>query len=467
MYFGARAMFSSVISRRAWKDSLILFSRVSSTTLREVSSAEKSCCLLRTKELNYLRGCCDLNHRSYSYGRSVQSASRCVKNSKWRNKKTAASQSQGESISGPGRLLFAGACFGLAGLSYGLWHFLKQRRFPEVLALSDSDNNSRAKQFNFIADVVEKASPAVVYIEIKGRVPFHPGLATVSNGSGFVVRENGLILTNAHVVANKPAVIVKLNDGRSFEGRVQAVDPVSDLATVKIDCNGLSTIPLGESSKIRPGEWVVAMGSPLSLTNTVTAGIISTVHRGSQELGIHNRDMGYIQTDAVINFGNSGGPLVNLNGEAIGINTMKVTTGISFAIPSDNARDFLMKAEKLQKKVESKGWFGSPSHRSPTKPRYIGITMLTLTPAILVELRQRMGDFPNVTHGVLVHKVGLDSPADRGGLRAGDVVTGINGVAVQSSADVYRAIEASASLQFTVRRGRETLALKINPEQAD
>ncbi|CAG5128075.1 unnamed protein product, partial [Candidula unifasciata] len=167
---------------------------------------------------------------------------------------------------------------------------------------------------NFIADIVAKAIPAVVFIEIKGRHPKSGKRVTLANGSGFIVRSNGLILTNAHVVANKPKVIVKLHNGCTYEGTVIAVDPVCDLATVKIDCENdkLPTIPLGKSSTIRPGEFVAAMGSPLSLHKTVTVGIVSSHLRGSKELGMNNKNMEYIQTDATIGLGNSGGPLVNL-----------------------------------------------------------------------------------------------------------------------------------------------------------
>ncbi|XP_006814929.1 serine protease HTRA2, mitochondrial-like, partial [Saccoglossus kowalevskii] len=171
--------------------------------------------------------------------------------------------------------------------------------------------------------------------------------------------------------------------------------------------DNLSVLKLGKSDDLRPGEWVIAMGSPLSLSNTITCGIVSRVHRGSGELGMRNKDMKYIQTDAAINFGNSGGPLVNLDGEAIGINTLKVTPGISFAIPIDYAKQFLVKLDEAQKTGTKHG-----REINLTPPRkYIGITMLTLTPSIIYELDQRMTDFPVVKSGVFVHSVTVGSPS--------------------------------------------------------
>uniref|UniRef100_A0A8C9XGH7 HtrA serine peptidase 2-11 n=1 Tax=Sander lucioperca TaxID=283035 RepID=A0A8C9XGH7_SANLU len=143
------------------------------------------------------------------------------------------------------------------------------------------------------------------------------------------------------------------------------------------------------------------MGSPFALRNTITSGIISSVQRGSKELGLSNSNMEYIQTDAAIDFGNSGGPLINLDGEVIGINTMKVTAGISFAIPSDRLRLFLDQAAK-----KKNTWFGE----SKTKQRYIGVMMLTLTPSIIAELKLRDSSFPDVTHGILIHRVIMGSP---------------------------------------------------------
>ncbi|XP_005103747.1 serine protease HTRA2, mitochondrial [Aplysia californica] len=351
--------------------------------------------------------------------------------------------------------------FGAVGavVSFGAYWFLDSLQLHPTGAFSSVVHADSRNKNNFIADVVEKAAPAVVFLEIKGRHPLTGKLVTLSNGSGFVVRSNGIILTNAHVVANKSSVSVKLQDGRVFEGQVTAVDPISDLATVKIPASHLATIPLGISSQIRPGEWVIAMGSPLSLSNTVTCGIVSSVQRASKELGLRNKDMDYIQTDAVINFGNSGGPLVDLEGRAIGINTMKVTTGISFAIPSDYAQKFLSKAEALMKRGQTENGF--------LKRRFIGITMLTLTESVMRDLKNnvRVPSFPDVDGGVFVYKVIPGSPAHIGGVLAGDIIIEISGSRVKSAADVYDAVEKSEILQVVVIRGQTKKVIPINTQE--
>ncbi|XP_078080813.1 serine protease HTRA2, mitochondrial-like isoform X2 [Mustelus asterias] len=326
---------------------------------------------------------------------------------------------------------------------------------PAVQAARPVPPDSPRFRFNFIADVVEKTGPAVVYIEILGRHPFSGREMPISNGSGFAVTQDGLIVTNAHVVANKRRVRVKLANGEMYEASVQAIDQVADIATIKINPKApLPILPLGVSSEIRHGEFVVAMGSPFALQNTITSGIVSSVQRGSRELGMTHSDMEYIQTDASIDFGNSGGPLVNLDGEVIGINTMKVTSGISFAIPSDRVRQFLVQAEQSKK-----SWFGTE-----TKHRYIGVLMLTLTPQILSELKLRDPRFPNVSHGVLIHKVITGSPAYLAGVRPGDIVMEINGRTVKTAEDVYRAVHRENSLTVVVRRGAEELMINIVPE---
>ncbi|XP_012261262.2 serine protease HTRA2, mitochondrial [Athalia rosae] len=342
--------------------------------------------------------------------------------------------------------------------------------FPNVNAAVNFDTsniNYNRDKYNFIADVVEVTAPSVVYIEIKDhrRLDYFTGKpTTTSNGSGFIVGKDGLILTNAHVVINKPnsSVKVRLHDGTSCTGVVEDIDMKSDLALVRIKKNDLPVMKLGSSSALRPGEFVVAIGSPLALSNTITSGIISSVNRQSEELGLHHSNMGYIQTDAAITFGNSGGPLVNLNGEAIGINAMKVTAGISFAIPIDYAKDFLKQAEERRKTKGTREKVDSINKR-----RYMGITMLTLTPGIMSELHQRNENIPwNVRHGVLIWKVIVGSPAYVGGLRPGDIVTHVNGAPVLSAADIYEALEKPGPIKMIIARTGGIVEVTVVPEEA-
>uniref|UniRef100_A0A3P8ZRE6 Serine protease HTRA2, mitochondrial n=1 Tax=Esox lucius TaxID=8010 RepID=A0A3P8ZRE6_ESOLU len=178
----------------------------------------------------------------------------------------------------------------------------------------------------------------------------------LSSGSGFIISQTGLIVTNAHVVTSAVTVTGRLelrvqlhSGGGTFDATLRDVDRKADIATIKVNSQKmLPVLSLGWSADLRPGEFVVAIGSPFALQNTVTTGIVSTAQRGGKELGIKDSDMDYIQTDAIINYGNSGGPLVNLDGEVIGINTLKVTAGISFAIPSDRIRRFLTESQQNQ-----------------------------------------------------------------------------------------------------------------------
>ncbi|XP_038846257.1 serine protease HTRA1B isoform X2 [Salvelinus fontinalis] len=317
--------------------------------------------------------------------------------------------------------------------------------------------DSLRHRYNFIADVVEKIAPAVVHIELYRKMVFSKREVAVASGSGFVVSEDGLIVTNAHVVANKHRVKVELKSGATFDAKIKDVDEKADIALIKIDVPmKLPVLLLGRSADLRPGEFVVAIGSPFSLQNTVTTGIVSTTQRGGKELGLRNSDMDYIQTDAIINYGNSGGPLVNLDGEVIGINTLKVTAGISFAIPSDKIRQFLAESHDRQ----SKG-------KLSTSKKYIGVRMMTLTPMLAKELKERQSDFPDVTSGAYVIEVIPKTPAETGGLQESDVIITINSQRITSASDVSSSIKREDTLRMVVRRGNEDIMLTVVPEEID
>lgn len=321
----------------------------------------------------------------------------------------------------------------------------------------DGNPDSLRHRYNFIADVVEKIGPAVVHIELFRKMVFTKREVAVASGSGFVVSEDGLIVTNAHVVANKHRVKVELKSGATYDAKIQDVDEKADIALIKIDTpTKLPVLLLGRSADLRPGEFVVAIGSPFSLQNTVTTGIVSTTQRGGKELGLRNSDMDYIQTDAIINYGNSGGPLVNLDGEVIGINTLKVTAGISFAIPSDKIRQFLTESHNRQ----AKG-------KTTTKKKYIGVRMMSLTPTLAKELKGRTADFPDVTSGAYVIEVIPRTPAETGGLQESDVIISINGQQITSASDVSAAIKKDHTLRVVARRGNEDVILTIVPEEIE
>ncbi|KAG8435642.1 hypothetical protein GDO86_013541 [Hymenochirus boettgeri] len=319
------------------------------------------------------------------------------------------------------------------------------------------DPDSPRYKYNFIADVVEKIAPAVVHIELFRMLTFFKREVPAASGSGFIVSEDGLILTNAHVVTNKHRLKVERSDGSTYEAQIIDVDEKADIALIKIKAKEkLPVLLLGRSRDLRPGEFVVAIGSPFSLQNTVTTGIVSTAQRGGKELGLKNSDMEYIQTDAIINYGNSGGPLVNLDGEVIGINTLKVTAGISFAIPSDKIRKFLAESHSRQS-----------TGQSIKKKRYLGIRMMSLSQGKLKELKEQVKDFPEDTTGAYIVEVITDTPAEAAGLKEGDIIISINGKSVTSSSDVSDAVRKEGSLQLIVRRGNEDIPISVTPKDVD
>ncbi|XP_044218180.1 serine protease HTRA1 [Thunnus albacares] len=312
-------------------------------------------------------------------------------------------------------------------------------------------------KFNFIADVVDKIVPAVVHLELFQRLPYSSEEVSVSSGSGFVVSEDGWIVTNAHVLTNKQRIKVELKSGFQYDATVKDVDQKMDIALIKIETDSpLPVLRLGQSSDLRPGEFVVAVGSPFSLQNTVTTGIISTAQRNGLELGFKDSDMDYIQTDAIINYGNSGGPLVNLDGDVIGINTLKVAAGISFAIPADRIRQFL--AESYNRQING---------NTGQKKKYIGVRMLQLSSLLIRDLRERQSEFPDVSSGVYIYEVIPGTAASSAGMIDHDIIIGINGRPVHTTQEVSEAVQSGAALSVVVRRKDSDITLTVIPEEAN
>jgi|GEM_PF-195679 len=244
----------------------------------------------------------------------------------------------------------------------------------------------------------------------------------IGSGSGMIMDSQGYILTNNHVVSSASKMTVTLNDGRRFPARLIGRDSYSDVAIIKIDAPNLRPIHLGNSDSLRPGEWVIAVGSPLGYDHTVTQGIISALARRIPEL---NSNVSFIQTDAAINPGNSGGPLANLNGEVIGVNTAISGRGqnIGFAIPINTVKD-----------IANTLIAGKPIVRP-----WVGIAMMDLNP----DLAKQMGIAPNST-GVVVDRVNPGSPAEQAGLQSGDLIRRVNGSAIDKADQFQSLVRAKA-----------------------
>ena len=252
-------------------------------------------------------------------------------------------------------------------------------------------------------------------------------------------------------------------DGTEYEGEVWAVDTATDLALIKLDISNpeLSArlVPsiIGKSSELRSGEWVVALGSPLNLQNSVTVGVVSSTARHGNELGMPDRPFDFIQTDAAINSGNSGGPLINLDGEVVGINTMKAAgngmeggvSGISFAIPVDVAWPVLQQLKEFQR----------------VRRPFLGLRMVTLDAHVRAFEKNR--NLPaDLKDGVLVLQVAPGSPAERGGVKVGDIIVKMGEKKVKDASDVVRALgfEVGRTLKMEVRRQNETKVFTVVTE---
>lgn len=335
-------------------------------------------------------------------------------------------------------------------------------------SLADADIEALRRTSKAFTEVAKKAIPAVVSVQTeviittgsgqrsrsfeeeffeqffgirpKRRAPRHH--VQVGQGSGFIVSADGYILTNNHVVGNADKITVTLNDGRSFNARIVGGDPKTDVAVIKIDSDNLPMVELGDSDKLEIGEWVMAVGNPFGLTETVTVGVVSA--KGRSGFGVTG-ERGYedfIQTDAAINPGNSGGPLLNLDGEVVGINTFIFSQsggymGIGFAVPVNMAKSIKNQLIKTGQFVRG----------------YLGVYMDDLTPA--------MADFFDikVTRGVIIAKVEDNSPAQKSGLKDRDIVLEIDGRKIKDASSLRNIIasqEPDTKIAMKIiRKGKE------------
>ncbi len=325
---------------------------------------------------------------------------------------------------------------------------------------------------NFVATAVQRTGPAVVRINATRKVanpisqvfknpmlrrffgedeePMPQERIERGTGSGFILSEDGRVLTNAHVVADTDVVQVTLKDGRTYEGRVVGVDSVTDVAVVQIQADKLPTVKMGNSQNLIPGQWAIAIGNPLGLDNTVTIGIISATDRTSTQVGVPEKRVSFIQTDAAINPGNSGGPLLNAEGEVIGVNTAirADAQGLGFAIPIETAA-------RIANELFTKGKAEHP---------FLGIEMVDLTPSKREQINRDKNLNIQQDTGIAIKSVIENSPAQKGGLRPGDLIQKINRQPVKIAAQVQKIVESNSVgdiLEVEINRSGKIQVVKI------
>jgi len=341
----------------------------------------------------------------------------------------------------------------------------------EVLALTSFESH------NFVSSAVKNVGPAVVKIDTERlveRQQFDPNLLDPllrdllgeqgitpererGQGSGVIINENGLVLTNAHVVERVDNVSVTLADGSICDGQVLGTDVVTDLALVKIDEGTYSGFaPLGNSEDLEVGDWAIALGTPYGLEKTVTLGIVSSLHRDINSLGFSDKRLDLIQTDAAINHGNSGGPLKNSNGEVIGINTLVRSgpgAGLGFAIPINLAKSV---SNQLLKN-------GEVIHP------YLGVQLISLNPRIAKEHNRDPNSLVQLPerNGALIQSVIPNSPAEKAGLRRGDLVIAAENISIEEPKTLLDEVEKAQIgkvFLLNILRDNKEIEINIKPE---
>lgn len=340
-----------------------------------------------------------------------------------------------------------------------------------VLTLGLACAGASANQLPDFSDIVEKTSPAVVKIIVEHdpsvKPEGHPGMEEIPEylrrffeyrggppqqnprmgmGSGFIISDDGYIITNNHVVEGADSVLVRMSDRREFDAEIVGTDPRSDLALLRIDAKGLPRLVISEEDDLEVGEWVLAIGSPFSLDYSVTAGIVSAKGRSLPTENNENY-VPFIQTDVAINPGNSGGPLFNLDGEVVGVNSQIFTRsggsiGLSFAIPASVVRNVVAQLQKDGK--VTRGW--------------LGVSIQDVDK----NLAESFGlDRPK---GALVAQVSADSPAEKAGIETGDVIVRFDGKDIPTSSDlphVVGLIAPETKVKVNIVRDRKPKTITV------
>ncbi|WP_055076075.1 HhoA/HhoB/HtrA family serine endopeptidase [Pseudanabaena sp. 'Roaring Creek'] len=383
----------------------------------------------------------------------------------------------------------------LLGVILGAWAVVSGVRSPnttvvtpvtQVASISpaiaqDSDKNkSIPVPRNYIVDAVNRTGPAVVRINASRTVAntqqipeafledpmfrqfFGDQLQRLpkerverGTGSGFIINKEGDIITNAHVVSGADKVTVVLKDGRQLEGKVIGSDELTDVAVVQVKADNLPVVSLGSSVSLQPGDWAIAIGNPLGLDNTVTAGIVSAIGRNSGQIGVDKR-VSFIQTDAAINPGNSGGPLLNQNGEVIGVNTAIIqgAQGLGFAIPIETA-------QRISKQLIQSG---------KVTRAYLGIQMVTVDANVKSQVNQDTDFGVKISEdkGVLITRVVDNSPAALAGAKRGDVIVKFDDKDILTAEQVTQLVEDRAvgdKIRMEVKRNGQVVALNVEAAQ--
>jgi Do/DeqQ family serine protease len=384
----------------------------------------------------------------------------------------------------------------LLGVILGSWAVVSGVRSPNTTAVTSlpqvasispaiAQESDKTKSIsvprNYVVDAVNRTGPAVVRINASRTVAtenpqipeafledpmfrqfFGDQLRRMpkdrverGTGSGFIINKDGDIITNAHVVSGADKVTVILKDGRQIEGKVLGSDELTDVAVIQVKADNLPTVSIGSSQSLQTGDWAIAIGNPLGLDNTVTAGIISAIGRKSGQIGVDKR-VSFIQTDAAINPGNSGGPLLNQNGEVIGVNTAIIqgAQGLGFAIPIETA-------QRIAKQLIENG---------KVSRAYLGVQMVTIDANVKAEVNKDTEFCSKISDdkGVLITKVVENSPAAKSGAKCGDVIVKFDNKEILTADQVTQLVEDRSvgdKITVEVKRNGQVVALNMEAGQ--